>query len=247
MTVELMRYFGAEVQWTEAEIRVSPGKYTARPLFVEADWSSASYWYAMAVFAEELDLRLEGFQAESWQADSVLAKMMQRFGIQSSFENNAVVLTKNGVSAPPFFEHDFLNCPDIAQTLAVVCAGKGTMGLFSGLETLSIKETDRITALKKGLSKVGVSFVKLPSHMSKRTQGKTFYQLQGKAEWQTAPRFASYGDHRMTMAFASLGMLGVVELEGEEVVEKSYPEFWSDLADLGFITKRRAINTVSTD
>ena len=70
--------------------------------------------------------------------------------------------------------------------------------------------------------------------MNKRAPGKTFYQLQGKAAWDTPPHFATYSDHRMAMAFAALAMLGPVVIEHPEVVEKSYPEFWAHLADVGF-------------
>jgi 3-phosphoshikimate 1-carboxyvinyltransferase len=163
--------------------------------------------------------------------------MMEGFGIQSDFDGNTLVLTKSSKPVQPFFEQDFLECPDIAQTLAVVCAGLGVTGIFSGLETLSIKETDRITALKAELAKVDVSFVKLPAHLYKRAPEKTFYQVQGKASFAETPRFATYGDHRMAMAFAALGMLGAIEIENPKVVAKSYPEFWEHLVNLGFLVE----------
>jgi 3-phosphoshikimate 1-carboxyvinyltransferase len=240
MTLKMMRYFGADVTWEGDSIQVQPGEYKPRPLAVEADWSGASYWYAMAVFADDLELRLEGFHTESWQGDAALVQMMQNFGIQSDFEENTLVLTKSGTAPKAVFEQDFLECPDIAQTLAIVCGGLGTMGIFSGLETLSIKETDRIAALKTELGKVGVSFAKLPAYMNKRSPEKTFYQVQGKAAWTESPRFATYGDHRMAMAFAALAMLGVVEIENPKVVVKSYPEFWEHLEKLGFLAEEVA-------
>lgn len=234
MTLKMMRYFGVAADWQGDSILVAAGAYTPRSLTVEADWSSASYWYAMAVFAENLDLRLEGFQADSWQGDAVLPTIMERFGIQSIFENTTLVLTKSGTAPRSFFEYDFLESPDLAQTLAVICAGLGTLSLFSGLETLVIKETNRIAALKAELEKTGVSFVKLPAHMNKRSPDKTFYQVQGKASWEGPLHIATYGDHRMAMAFAALAMLGDVEMEGSEVVEKSYLAFWTHLESLGF-------------
>lgn len=234
MTLGLMRHFGATVDWQGDAIVVAPGKYTPRPLAVEADWSAASYWYAMAAFSSELDLTLQGLQEQSLQGDSVLAKMMQRFDIQSTFGDNEVRLTKMGKGAKALFEQDFLECPDIAQTLAVVCAGLGTTGVFSGLETLSIKETDRIGALKTELAKVGVSFSKLPAHFSKKSPDKIFYNLEGSANLSALPRFATYGDHRMAMAFAAFAMLGAIEIENPEVVSKSYPQFWEHLKQVGF-------------
>jgi 3-phosphoshikimate 1-carboxyvinyltransferase len=234
MTLGLMRHFGATVDWQGDAIVVDPGKYTPRPLAVEADWSAASYWYAMAAFSSDLDLRLQGLQEQSLQGDSVLANMMQRFDIQSIFEDNEVRLTKMGKGPKSLFEQDFLECPDIAQTLAVVCAGLGTTGVFSGLETLSIKETDRIGALKTELAKVGVLFSKLPAHFSKKSPEKIFYNLEGSADLSALPRFATYGDHRMAMAFAAFAMLGTIEIENPEVVSKSYPQFWEHLKQVGF-------------
>lgn len=234
MTMAIMRHFGAQVEWSGDAIRVAPGSYTPKHLAVEADWSGASYWYALAALADEVDLRLEGLYADSSQGDAALVRMMTRFGIRTTFDGDAVVLQKSGEPLRPLFEQDFLSCPDIAQTLAVVCAGTGTQGLFSGLETLSIKETDRIAALKNELAKVGTDFIKMPVRLNQRTPDKTYFHVQGKAAWTTPPRFATYGDHRMAMAFAAFSLLGTVEIENPGVVVKSYPRFWDDLEKVGF-------------
>lgn len=239
MTLRLMRHFGAAADWQEGRIAVEPGGYVPRPLRVEADWSAASYWYAMAAFSDDLDLRLSGLFAQSWQGDAVLADMMRRgFGIETEFEEAGIRLTRAEAQVKPVFEQDFLECPDIAQTLAVVCAGLNTRGLFSGLETLSIKETDRIAALKAELGKLGLSFAKLPAHFSKKTPSKVFYALEGPTVWpDLPPRFATYGDHRMAMAFAPLAFFQPVEIEHPEVVAKSYPGFWDDLQQAGFVAR----------
>ncbi|MBC7775394.1 MAG: 3-phosphoshikimate 1-carboxyvinyltransferase [Phycisphaerae bacterium] len=234
MTLGLMRHFGASIDWQGEAIVVAAGRYEPQFLAVESDWSAASYWYAMAAFSEDLDLTLHGLQERSWQGDSVLASMMQQFDIQTVFEENKVRLKKMGKAPRPLFEKDFLECPDIAQTLAVVCAGLGTTGVFSGLETLSIKETDRIGALKTELAKVGVSFSKLPDRFSKKSPERTFYNVEGKANVSALPRFSTYGDHRMAMAFAAFAMLGPVEIQDPEVVSKSYPQFWEHLKKVGF-------------
>jgi 3-phosphoshikimate 1-carboxyvinyltransferase len=234
MTVRLMQYFGAEVSWQGDTIIVAPGQYTAKPLQVEADWSAASYWYAMACFADNLDLFLGGLFAESLQGDGVLSKMMRQFGIESTFEGNGVRLTKNKESITPIFEKDFLECPDIAQTLAVVCAGLQVKGVFCGLETLSIKETDRITAIRIELKKIGSNFIKLPAHFSKKHPERQYFLIDEPATFEKTPRFSTYKDHRMAMAFAPLAFFHAVEIENPEVVSKSYPEFWRDLEVLGF-------------
>lgn len=234
MTIKLMLHFGVEVSRNGNSFKVNPGVYIPKKLHIESDWSAASYWYAMGAISDELDLTLEGLHKDSWQGDSALPVLMKRFGIQSEFEGDLLHLRKSGEPHRNFLEYDFTGNPDLAQTMAVVCAGTGTMGLFSGLETLSIKETNRIAALKTELKKCGVSFIKLPAHMNKRSPEKTFYQVQGKAAWEGILNVATHGDHRMAMSFAPLAMLGKVEIENPEVVKKSYPDFWEDMGRLGF-------------
>ena len=226
MTVHLMRYFGAAVeQRADGAMVVQPGIYTPRRLSVEADWSAASYWYAVCALADEADLILHGLSAHSWQGDSAVAGMMTAFGVATEFLENehAVCLRKSGrVALPDVFEQNFRDCPDLAPTFVVVCAGLGVPGVFSGLETLAIKETDRCAALRTELAKVGVTFE--PDEQQPGT-----FRLHGKAAWQTPPRFATYDDHRIAMALAPLVLLGPIEIENPEVVRKSYPDFWEHL------------------
>ena len=110
------------------------------------------------------------------------------------------------------------------------------MGLFTGLDTLSIKETDRIAALQNELQKVQVFFSKLPPKFSKKSEN-IYHTIEGKAVLDV-PTFATYEDHRMAMAFAPLALLGEVKIENPMVVEKSYPNFWKDLESLGFKVKQ---------
>lgn len=240
MTLLLMRRFGASVRWEGDVVIVEPGQYLPQPFAVEADWSAASYWYAMAALADESDLRLHGLSGDSWQGDSVVMKMMQSFGIQTTVSGKDLAgetvsgeilhLKKSGDAPASHFEWDFTDCPDIAQTLAVVCAGLGVPGSFSGLETLFIKETDRVSALQTELAKTGVSFAAQPARTAQ-------FLVQGKANWKGTPRFATYGDHRMAMSFAPLAFLAPVEIENPAVVSKSYPAFWEHLKQAGFLVE----------
>lgn len=234
MTLGLMQHFGIAHQWEGQTIKIAPQAYQAKPFKVEADWSAASYYYALAAFAEELDLQLNGLWENSWQGDAILAEMMTQFGIATTFNDRGIHLRKEG-NVRNTFEWDFIRCPDIAQTLAVVCGGLGISGLFTGLETLSIKETDRIAALKTELAKVNVSFVQLPARFAQKSD-KTYFMVEGTADIKK-PVFTTYEDHRMAMAFAPFALLGAIEMEHPEVVVKSYPAFWEDLQRLGFLVK----------
>ncbi|MDX1939862.1 MAG: 3-phosphoshikimate 1-carboxyvinyltransferase [Saprospiraceae bacterium] len=233
MTLAQMRYFGVESRWDGNTIKIAPQDYQGKEFTVEADWSAASYYYAMAAFADELDLQLNGLFKDSAQGDAVLASMMEKFNIKTEYNEKGIHLTKNSNALSPVFEYDFIECPDLAQTLAVICAGLGVKGIFTGLQTLSIKETDRIAALKNELEKVNATLSQLPPK-----DGKQYYQIEGQAIVQDIPVFLTYEDHRMAMAFAPLAMLGDIQIEDPNVVEKSYPDFWLDLGKLDFeITK----------
>lgn len=232
MTLNLMAYFGIKYEWIGNEIHIKPQKYQPKEFTVEADWSAASYYYAMAAFADELDLQLNGLFENSVQGDAVLAEMMESLGVKTTFTENGVHLSKSGNNRP-FFEKDFIRCPDLAQTLFVVCGGLGIQGLFSGLKTLRIKETDRIAAMQTELGKMQVWLSKLPAKFSKNSD-KEFYQVEGKAVVENSPQFPTYEDHRQAMAIAPLAMLGEIKIEEPRVVGKSYPDFWKDIQELGF-------------
>ena len=239
MTLSLMQYFGVEHAWSGNTIIVENQEYIAKDIVVEADWSAASYYYALAAFADELDLKLNGLFKNSLQGDSAAVEMGFHFGVDTTYVDatdsteGGLHLKKSGEPMTEMFEWDFLKCPDIAQTFAVICAGTGVQGLFTGLETLFIKETDRVAALKNELAKVGVSFVKLPAKFSQKSH-KQYFMVEGKAQWDKIPLFPTYEDHRMAMAFAPLAMINTIKIEDPSVVEKSYPEFWEDLKKLGF-------------
>ncbi|MGI9159968.1 MAG: 3-phosphoshikimate 1-carboxyvinyltransferase [Saprospiraceae bacterium] len=227
MTLRMMRYFGAEAQWMRPDmIRVYPGEYIPRKLAVEADWSAASYWYALAALSDRAELVLRGLHANSLQGDAVIAEMATAFGVETQYETGGVRLRYAGAPAPESLDLDFRDCPDIAQTMAVLCAGRGVPARLSGLATLAIKETDRIAALQCELHKIGVQM---------KPTGTDAYQLSGRADLSGYPVFSTYGDHRMAMAFAPLALLGPIGIEHPEVVEKSYPGFWARLRAVGFV------------
>lgn len=237
MTLALMQHFGVQHHWEEQTIVVPPQSYQLKEktgFTVEADWSAASYYYSLAAIAPEAAIQIDGLFADSLQGDSVLQDIYQAFGVLTTFNDTGLLLTKAANTAvPPLLEYDFLACPDIAQTLAVSCAALGTKGLFTGLKTLKIKETDRVAALQKELAKVDVYLGELPPRFSPR-EGKTYVMIDGQAKIPSPPpTFQTYHDHRMAMAFAPLALLGNIQIAEPMVVVKSYPEFYEDFKTLG--------------
>ena len=224
MTLNLMESFGIVSLWHKDVIKVPNQPYEAKPFVVEADWSAASYYYALAAFSEKVNLQLNGLQEQSVQGDAVLVDIMKHFGVESHFNEKGVVLSKQP-STITTFEYDFSDCPDLAQTLAVICAGRCIPAHFVGLETLTIKETDRIHAIKTELEKMGAVV---------EATRDTLTIKKGITNKQQKAHILTYDDHRMAMAFAPLTLLlDGVTIEDKNVVRKSYPDFWKDFASLG--------------
>jgi 3-phosphoshikimate 1-carboxyvinyltransferase len=235
MTIALMQLWGAGViENTENEslmLHIAAANYQVLPLVIEPDWSSASYWCSMvAVSSAPADVLLSGLNIkQSVQGDAGMVRYFERLGVVFEQEATGVRLTQKAdaqTTLPRTLTIDFTLMPDMAQTIAVTCAALGVSGIFSGLSTLVLKETNRITALKTELAKVGVTFVKLPSYMSKKG---TQYMLEGKADLTTSPEIETYQDHRMAMSFAAFAQLGEISIQDPSVVRKSYPTFWEDV------------------
>ena len=225
MTLAMLRQTGIQHSWQENVITIENQPYQETALLVEPDWSAASYWYAIAALSDEADLFLPGLTSYSLQGDSVITELMANFGITSVFKDGGVYLTKE---SKPIFRKifDLKECPDLAQTVIVVCAALGHEASFTGLETLKIKETDRILALQTELAKIGVKLI----------EKGLVYKLDCSEKQIPQRMFVNtYDDHRMAMAFAPLAtMIAELEIEDADVVEKSYPAFWKDLEKAGF-------------
>ncbi len=225
MTVELMSRFGISCDFSGQTILVPNGKYKPVSYTVEADWSAASYWFAFTALADKATISLPNISSESLQGDRVIVEIMEKLGVKTRFENNQAFLTKSNHVA--FLEWDFTDCPDLAQTVLPVCACKGIAGKFTGLESLRIKESDRIAALQAELGKIN----------TKITEDIT-------GEWSLIPssqgwpksgiQIETYHDHRMAMGLAPLATLMNLEIKSPEVVNKSYPGFWEDMKAVGF-------------
>ncbi|HMG09638.1 MAG TPA: 3-phosphoshikimate 1-carboxyvinyltransferase [Mucilaginibacter sp.] len=225
MTLAMLETAKIQHSWEGNVITISNQEFATTSLHVEPDWSAASYWYAIAALADEAELFLTGLTQYSLQGDSVITEIMANFGITSQFKDGGVHLTKE-VKPLARKIFDLKECPDLAQTIIVVCAALGHEATFTGLETLKIKETDRILALQTELAKMGVKLIE---------KGQV-YKLDCSEKFIPERMFINtYHDHRMAMAFAPLALIiPQLEFENGPVVDKSYPAFWTDLAKLEF-------------
>ena len=222
MTASMMKLFGVACDVLDKQVNIPPRPYQPTEFTVESDWSGSSYWYAFASLARQAELRLPRLFLDSLQGDSAIMKIMESLGIQTAMDGNLVSLSKTDRMEK--ISWDFTHCPDLAQTVAVVCAAKGVEGNFTGLESLRIKETDRIAALQNELRKIGADL----------REEKDHWKLIPSKKFPEKAFFNTYKDHRMAMAFAPLATIMDVEIENPSVVRKSYPRFWDDMRSLGF-------------
>ena len=235
MTIRMMADFGVDVHWSDQSISVAPQRYSPQNYHVEADWSAASYFYEIAGLSHSAEITLVGLHQKSLQGDAAVADIGSTLGIETIYGDHTItIVKKEGAVFPKNLEYNFIKVPDIAQSISVLCAGIGCNVLFSGLQTLKIKETDRIAALKKEHNKMNVSLNQMPSRFSLKTNVEYFLQEGQSNCGNEIPTIDTYNDHRMAMCFAPLGLLFPIKINDPNVVSKSYPGFWKDLSSLNF-------------
>jgi 3-phosphoshikimate 1-carboxyvinyltransferase len=212
--------------WQQTKQHTGKGSKT-----IESDWSSASYWYSICALSPGARIELTHLTEQSLQPDSALVGIFSELGVHTTFTGGGLVL-QHKKSELTGFAGDFTDCPDIAQTVAVTCFGLGISSRLSGLKTLRIKETDRITALKNEFEKFGAKVVATEDtiQVEPPVRGPVTQQIE----------VATYNDHRMAMSFAPLALVyGHIGVQHHEVVDKSYPGFWEDLKSAGFSVNLR--------
>ena len=208
MTIDIMRKFGIDVHRDGRDIFVQPSDYQDVEYTVESDWTCASYWYEIVAFSENGRARLKNLHLDSKQGDAIVAKWFEKFGVTSFQDGNDIIIGKNHSIFSNDLSFDFINNPDLYPTIAATCAGLNIEGRFTGLCNLAHKESDRVAAMTMELSRV---------------------KIQNFASQPIV--FDSHNDHRIAMALAPLAMkIGAIEINNAEVVSKSYPNFWKDIA-----------------
>ena len=238
LTLCVMKNFGADVDWVDVDtIRVSPKSYESKPFFIENDWSAASYWYEMLVLGRtpESEIMLTGLTDGSRQGDSAIKYLFSMLGVRTMFKTKeravpTTVKLKLVETKPPRLDYDFVNQPDMVQTLVVSCALTDTPFTFTGISSLKIKETDRIEALKTEMRKLGYVL---------HDEGGSVLSWDGE-RCKPADDIVinTYDDHRMAMAFAPASIVFPgLKIDNPQVVSKSYPHFWEDLKKAGFVIK----------
>ena len=226
LTIVMMANCGVNVKWVGNDITVKPQTYKNFEITVETDWSAASYWYEIASLTPGSEVKLLGLVKDSLQGDANVANLFVDLGVSTEYVSDGVIIRSVKSKTRKFF-HNFINEPDLAQTFATTCCFKDIQFIFSGIQSLKIKETDRVQALINELKKLG--------YVLKENE-------IGMLEWDgercdpaIEPSIDTYDDHRMAMSFAPGAIIfNSLILNDPQVVSKSYPLFWEDLNKAGF-------------
>ena len=220
MTISLLKKLGVEITTTDNQISICElQKIESKKHYIESDWSSASYFYSVVALAKiGFSLKLSKFSFKSLQGDSKVADIYKSFGVKTTYKDDLIILEKIESNTDKF-SFDLTSNPDLAQTICVTCLGLGIKCNLTGLHTLKIKETDRLLALKKELSKFNLKVIITDDSIS--FDNVDFLKPNVVIE--------TYDDHRMAMSFACLATKVKIIIKDPKVVSKSYSSFWSDL------------------
>ena len=226
MTQSIMDQLGFETAFDGNQISIkSASSININHWKIESDWSSASYFYSIVALADRSEISLKSFFEESKQGDAALTEIYEKFGVKTTHSNGKIILSKiTDFNPPNFITLNLKNTPDLAQTIAVTCLGLNIDCKLSGLHTLKIKETNRLTALKTEIEKLGGNVRITDRSLELLNTGKINENIL----------IDTYNDHRMAMAFAPLGLRVPIKINNPKVVSKSYPDFWDDLQKIGF-------------
>ena len=203
---------------------INPIKY-----LIESDWSSSSYFYSIVAIDKKIKIKLNNFFKESFQGDSFIEKIFIKLGVKTEFLNqNEILLSPiNDFKKPSSLSFNLIDNPDLAQTVAVTCLALKIQVKITGLQTLKIKETDRILALYNELSKLGAKII----------FDDTSIEIIPPINLNKNIEIFTYDDHRMALSFAPLGLITPLIINDPDVVTKSFPSYWNDLLQLNFNLK----------
>ncbi len=225
MTASLMKQFGVNVQMEEKTISIERGNYELKEMYVEPDWSSASYWYEIVALSNDADIFLPGFVKKSVQGDSLCADLFKQLGVRTTFKKDGIRLQSTG-ELTTFFEFDFTDYPDLVPAVALTCAARQIPATFNGISHLKYKESDRLNSMSKELLKIGATLEK----------GKGSLKLIPLKSFDVKKKIAfdTHGDHRIAMCLTPLVLkFKELTINDPDVVTKSYPGFWEDIKSIG--------------
>lgn len=219
ITKDIMHSFGVSVSTEDSEFSVQPQQYSAAEYTIEPDYSSASYFWALAALSGR-SIKVLNTSKNTKQGDVKILDILEQFGAEVRLQSDGIEVLGGEINP---VKADMSQLPDQAQTIAVIAAFSEGQSTLTGLGTLRHKETDRISATCSELNKLGIE----------TESGDTSMIIFG-----AKPKSATvdtYMDHRMAMSFALSGsrLENGIEINNPEVVSKTFPEYWDKLKQAG--------------
>ena len=231
MTARQMQNCGAVVVFIDGNnIFIDGSLHAPAQTLIESDWTSASYLYGLLALSEGGSVELPLLFEDSVQGDRIVANWFEELGVETEFLEDRVIIRKNPdtpIDRSPK-EYDFVHHPDLAQTMAVVCAALGIEVELTGIFGLKYKETDRIVALQNELTRIGARIE------SSETENSNRLHIYPSELYPQTELIRTYRDHRMALSFAILAAkYEKVNIEDKDIVQKSFPDFWNVMKKLG--------------
>lgn len=223
MTIAMMKTYGVSIQECENRYRITPQTYHIPSMPMERDWSAAAFWYGMVALSSSSELFLPDLFVKSFQGDAYVANLFRPLGVSTEFKSTGIILRKTDRNCN-LWEFNFENNPDLVMVCVVVAVLLKIPFKFEGLQTLRLKETDRIEALIQETAKIGAELT--VNQDSVLSWDGSIKQIEG------VPCFNTYNDHRMAMSFALVAFRRDAIILDAEVVRKSYPNFLKDWQQL---------------
>lgn len=224
MTLDIMRYFGIQSSWTNNTIQVEPQNYVSKDLKVESDWSALAFILQAISIAKSAQVSISGLSKDSWQGDSYVLNLFEKFGLEYEFKDEKLYLKKLNKDLNGDYNVNLIDTPDLAQAYCCTLSALSKSAKIKGLNNLKLKESHRLKALHMELNKIGQH-----SRYSEDT-----IQLESSVLHTPTESFDSHNDHRMAMCLAPFALLFDIKIKNIEVVNKSYPSYWEDLKKMGF-------------
>jgi 3-phosphoshikimate 1-carboxyvinyltransferase len=229
MTLGVLKDFGIKWELNGNQLLVFPVKWqsTAQTNYViEADWSSAAFFYGVQSIVKKDQIFIAGLKENSLQGDLLIIQLAKDLGITSVFSKSGVCLQSiQGFIPKETVNWDFSQCPDLAPVLIIAAVLNFKTGLFTGLENLNYKESQRLQLLNDYLNALGVT----TQLTAKSLEFEKLAAFPCQINTNTAH------DHRMVMCLTLLSIaVNSVYLNEVDSVVKSFPEFWEQAYKLGF-------------
>ena len=224
MTLDMMRYFGIQSSWINNTIQVEPQNYVSKDLKVESDWSALAFILQAMSIAKSAQVSISGLSKDSWQGDSYVLNLFEKFGLQYEFKDEKLYLKKLNKGLNGDYNVNLIDTSDLAQAYCCTLSALSKSAKIKGLNNLKLKESHRLKALHMELNKIGQN-----NRYSKGT-----IQLESSVLHTPTESFDSHNDHRMAMCLAPFALLFDIKIKNIEVVNKSYPSYWEDLKKMGF-------------